>query len=104
MTQCAGIAGGSCHVVAEQRIRRAVIGLEVDVIKNPNGCCASISGKVVDESRNTLMIKQGESIKRVVKHDALFKFKLTESSVEVEGSALVNRPEDRVKRKSKRRW
>ena len=85
-------------------LRHELIGLEVDVIRSTNRCCDSISGKVVDESRNTLMIKQGESVKRIAKRDALFKFKLPEGCVEVEGSALVSRPEDRVKRKSKRRW
>jgi ribonuclease P protein subunit POP4 len=85
-------------------LRHELIGLDVDVIRSSNKYCDSISGKVVDESRNTLMIKQGESVKRVAKRDALFKFKLDEGCVKVEGSALVSRPEDRVKRKSKRRW
>jgi ribonuclease P protein subunit POP4 len=85
-------------------LRHELIGLDVDVIRSSNKYCDSISGKVVDESRNTLMIKQGESVKRVAKRDSLFKFKLDEGCVKVEGSALVSRPEDRVKRKSKRRW
>jgi ribonuclease P protein subunit POP4 len=85
-------------------VRHELIGLDVEVVRSSNACQSSVSGRVVDESRNTLMIKQGETVKRIAKHDALFKFKLPQGCVEVEGSALVSRPEDRVKRKSKRRW
>ena len=81
-------------------LRHELIGLDVDVVKSSNDCQSSVSGRVVDESRNILMIKQGE----IAKQDALFKFRFPKGCVEVEGSALVGRPEDRVKKKSKRRW
>lgn len=85
-------------------LRHELIGLDVDVVRSSNDYQSSVSGRVVDESRNTLMIKQGEKVKRIAKQDAFFKFKIPEGCVEVEGLALVGRPEDRVKKKSKRRW
>jgi len=85
-------------------LRHELIGLDVDVVKSSNDCQSSVSGRIVDESRNILMIKQGEKVKRIAKQDALFNFRFPEGCVEVEGSALVGRPEDRVKKKSKRRW
>jgi RNase P/RNase MRP subunit p29 len=38
------------------------------------------------------------------KQYARFLFRLPGGEVEVEGASLVGRPEDRVKRKQKRRW
>ena len=91
-------------VTARNILRHELVGLNVEVISGSNKCYSAISGRVVDESRNTLMIKQGETVKRVEKKGTHFRFRLPEGYVDVEGSALVSRPEDRVKRKSKRRW
>jgi len=86
-------------------LRHELIGLEVDVVRDRNPSNASIGGRVVDESKNTLLIRQGDVEKRVGKKDAVFRFRLpTGAAVEVEGSAIVGRPEDRVKRKMRRGW
>lgn len=85
-------------------IRHELIGLDVKVVNDSNPNNISITGKVIDETRNTIVIRHREEAKRVAKRDALFLFSLPGAEVEVEGSALVGRPEDRVKRKLKRRW
>lgn len=86
-------------------LRHELIGLETEVVKDRNSCNALINGRVIDESRNTLLIQQMKKTKRVAKQTAVFRFKLPSGiSVEVNGSALVGRPEDRVKRKTKRGW
>lgn len=86
-------------------LRHELIGLEAEVVKDRNLCNVTIHGIVFDESRNTLLIQQGEKTKRVAKQTATFRFKLPSGTyVEVDGSALVGRPEDRVKRKTKRGW
>jgi ribonuclease P protein subunit POP4 len=85
-------------------LRHELIGLDVRVVGDSNPCNISISGRVIDESRNTLVIREDGAVKRIAKQDALFLFKLPRGEVEVKGSALVGRPEDRVKRKLRRRW
>ncbi len=85
-------------------LRHELIGLDVKVVKDSNPDNISITGKVIDETRNMIVIRQREEAKRVAKRDALFLFTLPGAKVEVEGSALIGRPEDRVKRKLKRRW
>lgn len=86
-------------------IRHELIGLDVEVVRDRNPCNASISGRVVDETRNTLIIRKGERERRVAKRTAVFKFSLPNGAVvDVEGPALVGRPEDRVKRKMRRGW
>ncbi len=85
-------------------LRHELIGLEARVIRDSNPSNVSISGKVIDETRNTLVIRHGEKAKMIAKKDAVFLLRLPERDVEVEGRALVGRPENRVKRKLKRRW
>ena len=85
-------------------LRHELIGLDVKVVRDSNPCNTSLSGRVIDESRNTIVIEHRGEAKRIAKQDALFLFSLPEGNVEVEGKALVGRPEDRVKRKQRRRW
>ena len=85
-------------------LRHELIGLEAKVVKDSNPCNLSIKGVVVDETRNTLSIKTSGSEKIVAKEEAVFVFNLSGTLVEVEGATLVGRPEDRVKKVSKRNW
>ncbi len=92
-------------ITARNILRHELIGLDVEVVRASNPSQVSIRGRVVDESRNTLLIQRGDARKRVAKHAAVFRFKLPDgTAVEVDGSAIVGRPEDRVKRKLKRGW
>lgn len=91
-------------VTPENLLRHELIGLGVKVVKDSNPSNVSITGTIVDESRNTLTIGRGGEAKKVAKKDATFHIDLPSGKVEVEGAALVGRPEDRVKRRVKRRW
>jgi ribonuclease P protein subunit POP4 len=82
-----------------------LIGLDVEVIGDSNPSNKSLSGRVIDESRNTLIIRQSGTPKRIVKRNAAFCFKLPDGTlVRVKGSAIVGRPEDRVKKRFRRGW
>jgi ribonuclease P protein subunit POP4 len=85
-------------------LRHELIGLEAGVVKSSNPSHRSVKGFIVDESMKTLVIEQDGEAKRVPKRDATFIIKLPSGKVEVEGAALYGRPEDRVKKKIKRRW
>jgi ribonuclease P protein subunit POP4 len=83
--------------------RHELVGLEAEVLNDTNSCNINTRGTVVDETMNTLVIDGGEE-KRIIKKNAVFRFRLNDEIVEVEGWAISGRPEDRVKRKIKRRW
>ena len=85
-------------------LRHELIGLEAGVIRSRNPSHRAVEGLIVDESMKTLVIEQDGESKRVPKRDATFNIKLPYGLVEVEGAALYGRPEDRVKKKIKRRW
>ena len=82
-----------------------LIGLDAKVAKSTNRNSVGISGKVIDETRNTLVIRQNNSDKVVPKETTIFQLTLSNGSVvEVDGNAIVGRPEDRVKKKPRRQW
>lgn len=82
-----------------------LIGLKARVVKSSNPGYVGITGHVIDETRNTLVIKHGGEDKVIVKDATVFLFTLQDGSVvEIEGNAIFGRAEDRVKRKPRRRW
>jgi len=86
-------------------IQGELIGLDAKVVKSANPSNLGMSGKIIDETRNTLVIRQNENDKVVAKDTAVFQFTLPNGTVvEVEGVAIIGRPEDRVKKKPTRRW
>ena len=86
-------------------LQSELIGLNAKVTKSSNRNSIGISGKVIDETRNTLVIRQNDDNKTIQKETTTFQFTLPGGTViEVEGNALIGRPEDRVKKKPRRQW
>lgn len=85
-------------------LKDELIGLNVDIIRCTNPYVQNIKGVVVDETKNTLIIKQDKANKVVNKENTILKFELKGKSIKVNGSKLIGRPEDRVKEKRKRKW
>mgnify|MGYP006267454339 CR=1 FL=1 len=86
-------------------VQGELIGLNAKVVKNANPSCMGITGRVIDETRNTLIIRHENEDAVVVKNLSVFQFVTIEGTVvEVEGHTLTGRPEDRVKKRLRRRW
>ena len=84
-------------------LQNEIIGLEAEVLSDSNPENINIRGRVIDETMKTFVIR-GTGTWRIAKKDAVFKFLLDGVAVKVEGKALVGRPEDRVKKKIKKKW
>lgn len=82
------------------------IGLKVKVVKSTNSSCVGLSGIVIDETRNTFRILHKDGGEKIlIKENCVFHFTLPDKTVvEIDGKALVGRPEDRVKKVVRRRW
>lgn len=86
--------------------RHELIGLRVDVAGGSNPCLVGISGRVVDETRNTILIETLRGEKRVPKAETSLIFTLPSGQrVRVAGSVLISQPENRInKRMQRSRW
>lgn len=57
-----------------------------------------IEGKIIDETKNTIVIKKKDnSRKRVIKKDKIFKIKFKDEFIDIPGNLVNIRPEDRIK-------
>ena len=84
---------------AENIVYHELIGLEVTVILHSDPTLIGLRGIVIDETKHTLKIRTREGDKRVPKLYGVFRFRLPSGlEVDVDGSLIVGRPEDRVKR------
>jgi len=78
--------------------RREFIGLEAEVLESTCKEYLGIRGRVVDETRNMLVIEQGGAEKRVPKECCEFKFTEGPRTHIVSGKDIKFRPEDRIKK------
>ena len=82
------------------------IGIKTKVVKSSNPDVVGITGKLVDETRNTFTISRNDGEKKVViKDTAVFEFALPDGTVvEMDGKVMIGRPEDRLKKRPRRLW
>ena len=86
-------------------VQREFIGLKTTVVNSSNPAMVGISGRVVNETRNTLTIKQNNKMKVIAKDTSIFNFILTDGTiVEIEGKVIKGRPESRLKKRPRRLW
>ncbi len=86
-------------------LQEELIGLEAKIVESRNPCYVGVSGKVIDETRNTLVLLYNNKEKVIIKDMSVFHFKLPDGTiVKIDGKAIMGRPEDRVKRKVRRLW
>lgn len=86
-------------------VRSEFIGIEAEVSQSPHEDYVGLSGRVIDETKNTFTLLQANKAKRVVKDAAIFRFKYSDGTiVQINGKLLTGRPEDRLKKTIKRLW
>ncbi|HLD48898.1 MAG TPA: ribonuclease P protein component 1 [archaeon] len=83
---------------ARNILRHELIGLDCIVMKASNKSSTGISGRIVDETMKTVVIKDTD-MKRVQKSGSTFRLSLSGKKVDVNGRYLLARPEDRIKKK-----
>jgi ribonuclease P protein subunit POP4 len=85
-------------------LRHELIGLDVLVSGATNPGQNGLSGRIIDETRNLLVIETPKGIKRVAKLHSVFRVSLPgRELVEIDGSVLVLAPEKRINLHEKKR-
>ena len=86
-------------------VQHEFIGLDAKVVKSSNPDLVGITGKVVDETRNTFTISYNSEKKVIIKDTAVFEFAIPDGTVvEIDGKVIMGRPEDRLKKRPRRLW
>ena len=81
------------------------LGLELTIVKSLNSSTVGLTGKVVNETRNTFTILHNGEQKVVIKDTSVFGLIMTDGTVvEIDGKTIMGRPEDRIKKIPRRLW
>ncbi len=75
-----------------------LIGLKVRVLSSNDRKQKGITGEVIDETKNTLLIKTAMGIKRIVKKTSKFKFYADGKAFIVGGEEINFRPHERIEK------
>jgi len=85
--------------MSKERYAIEYIGLKASVLKNPSKNRMGISGKVVDETKNTFIIEQTSGkVVRIPKKNSSFLFHKGNEKFEIDGNKIIYRPEERTKK------
>ncbi|MBU2637545.1 MAG: ribonuclease P protein subunit [Nanoarchaeota archaeon] len=79
--------------------RHELIGLEIEVVAAKNKSLVGRKGVILDETRDTLKIKEKTKEITMMKNAIVFRTQVGGNTVEIDGSCLAGRPEDRAKGK-----
>ena len=91
--------------VSPSIVQHEFIGLEATVVKSSNPDVIGITGNIVDETRNTFTILNGNIQRVIVKGISVFDFVLSDGIVvELDGKVMMGRPEDRLRKRPRRLW
>ena len=86
-------------------VQHEFIGLETKVVRSSSPHVVGISGRVVDETRNTFTILHNGKRRIIIKDTAIFDFVMPDGTVvEIDGKVIMRRPEDRIKKRPRRLW
>ncbi len=84
---------------AKTLVRHELIGLECEVIESKARTQVGIRGRIVDETRNTLVVETRSGRKRLIKDQVVLVIYAGGKRFRVPGTAIIGRPEDRIKKK-----
>jgi len=76
-----------------------IIGLDVQILDCTSATPRNISGSIIGETKNTILVRTSKGTKIVPKRNASsIKFALDSGACFISGSSLIGRPEDRISR------
>lgn len=90
----------------ENIARHELIGLRVTIADSSDSMHAGLSGRIIDETRNTFLLETTKGIKRIPKMNTSLIFDLPEGQrLKIMGSILISQPENRINKRIQRmRW
>jgi ribonuclease P protein subunit POP4 len=78
--------------------REELIGLNVTIRECKDPSWIGQSGRILDETKNTFLIKIKDQKKIIAKETAIFEFEYGGKKITLDGSKIAFRPEDRIKK------
>jgi len=91
-------------ITPQNVLRHELIGMDILVSGAANPDQRGLSGRVIDETRNLLVIETQKGVRRIQKMHSIFRVRLQGGEiVEIDGSVMVLAPEKRINLHEKKR-
>ena len=76
------------------------INLKVNITQSTDPNLIGLSGRVIDETKNTFRIERSSDGKRIIvqKSKNVFEFSVEDQQIAINGDDLTVRPQDRIKK------
>ena len=75
------------------------VGLQVEIVNSSQHDLVGLKGKVVDETKNLIIIEKGEKEVKIQKVSSVFRFTLDDGeNIDIEGKKIAFRPHERPKK------
>ncbi len=78
-------------------LKMDLIGLDVEVVKARNLSLVGCRGRVVDETKNTIIIMCDGVSKTLIKDQVWISLEYRKKKIRIDGKKLNKRPEDRIR-------
>lgn len=91
-------------ITPKNLVKHELTGLKVEIVKSSDPSKVGIKGTVAKETMGLIIIDTGKGKKSVPKKECAFRFFLDKAVVDVDGKALIGRPEDRIKKQQIEKW
>jgi ribonuclease P protein subunit POP4 len=82
--------------------KHELIGLHVKIQDSNDSSCIGIEGRIIDETKNTLIIDSKGRKKIIPKEGLTLTLRMADEDVAIDASRLRFRPEDRIKKARKK--
>jgi ribonuclease P protein subunit POP4 len=91
--------------VSPDIVRHEFVGTQAKVVRSCHQGNVGISGRIINETRNTFTLQHGGERKVMIKDSCVFHFSFVDrTTVEIDGTILRGRPEERLKKAIRRLW
>ena len=79
-------------------LRRGLIGVEIEIIGSKNKANVGVKGRIIDETKNSLIILTKNQRKRVMKQNITAILDFKDVKAKIKGALLLGRADERIKR------
>jgi ribonuclease P protein subunit POP4 len=79
-------------------VKKELIGRTVTITHCTDPAWINKTGTIIDETKNTFLIRVKGQPKRIAKDIARFEFRVDGKKIVIDGTRLTYRPEDRIKK------
>jgi ribonuclease P protein subunit POP4 len=83
-------------------LKGELIGRQIRLERLSDG--KNLTGKIIDETKNTIILKTGSQEKRLIKALYAFEFDVEGKKLRIVGKQFLKRPEERIKSKMMKEW